>query len=185
MSLYPFLGKHPIVDETNYIAPSAELIGDVVLGRETSVWFQVVIRADVHWIRIGEQSNVQDGVVIHVTNRKGPTRIGARVSIAHRAVLHGCTVEDDVLIGMGAIVMDDAVIGRGSLVAAGALVTPRTVIPERSLVLGSPARAVRTLDDREVETVRMHATSYLHYSRIYRGIETPDRNPFYDESPPI
>ncbi|MBL8896149.1 MAG: gamma carbonic anhydrase family protein [Planctomycetes bacterium] len=183
MAVHEFLGRTPRYDASNYLAPSAELIGDVHLGAETSVWFHVTIRGDVNWIRIGERSNVQDNAVIHVTNRRAPTRIGNGVSIAHSAVLHGCTVEDDVLIGIGAIVMDHAVIGRGSLIAAGALVSPRTVIPPDSLVMGSPGKVVRPLNDDERKLVRKHAENYLQYSRIYRGLETPERNPFYDESP--
>jgi carbonic anhydrase/acetyltransferase-like protein (isoleucine patch superfamily) len=183
VAVHEFLGRRPEFDESNYLAPSAEIIGDVVLGPETSVWFHVTIRGDVNWIRIGAQTNVQDNAVIHVTNRRAPTRVGDRVSIAHSAVLHGCTIEDDVLIGIGAIVMDHAVIGHGSLIAAGALITPRTEIPPDSLVMGSPAKVVRSLTPEESQLVRLHAKNYLQYSRIYRGLEKPEKNPFYDESP--
>jgi carbonic anhydrase/acetyltransferase-like protein (isoleucine patch superfamily) len=183
VGVHEFLGRKPRFDESNFLAPSAELIGDVALGAETSVWFHVTIRGDVNWIRIGERTNVQDNAVIHVTNRRAPTRVGSGVSIAHAAVVHGCTIEDDVLVGIGAIVMDHAVVGQGSLIGAGALITPRTIIPPDSLVIGSPGRVVRPLTPEERELVRTHAKNYLRYSRIYRGVERPAANPFYDASP--
>jgi len=155
------------------------VIGDVQIGPESSVWFGAVIRGDVNRIRIGRESNVQDNAVIHVTNRTAPTRLGDRVTIGHSAVVHGCTVEDEVLVGIGAVILDHAVIGQGSLVGAGALVTGGTRVPPRSLVLGSPARAVRQLTDDEVDTVRAYASNYVRYARIYRGVEQPETNPFY------
>lgn len=179
----PFLDAYPSFDDSNFIAPSAEVIGDVTLGARASIWFNTTVRGDVNWIRIGEDSNVQDNTVVHVTNRVAPTEIGARVTIGHSAVVHGCTVEDDVLVGMGAIILDHAVIGHDSIVGARALVTARTIVPPRSLVLGSPARVVRALTDEEVASIRTYADNYLHYGRIYLGLEVPERNPFYERAP--
>lgn len=176
----PFLGVHPQVDDSNFIAETAVLIGDVTLGRGASIWHHVTIRGDVNWIRIGEASNIQDNSVVHVTHRTAPTDIGAYVTVGHKAMIHGCTIEDVVLIGMGAIVMDHAVIGAESIVGAGAVVTARTEVPPRSLVLGTPAKVVRSLTDEEVATIRPYAENYLRYSAIHRGDEMPDDNPYYD-----
>lgn len=178
--VHPFLDAYPTFDDSNFIAPSADVIGDVQLGRNASVWFNAVVRGDVNWIRIGEASNVQDNAVVHVTHGTAPTRIGDYVTIGHSAVVHGCTIEDNVLIGMGAVVMDHAVIGEGSIVGARALVTARTEVPPRSLVLGSPAKVVRPLTDEEAATVRPYADHYVRYGAIYRGEEQPDENPFYE-----
>ncbi|MGI9174443.1 MAG: gamma carbonic anhydrase family protein [Rhodothermales bacterium] len=177
--IHPFLDAHPQHDESNFIAPSADVIGDVRLGQGASVWFNATVRGDVNWIEIGEASNVQDGAVVHVTGGTSPTRIGARVTVGHSAVVHGCTIEDDVLVGMGAVILDDAVIGKESIVGARALVTGRVQIPPRSLVLGTPANVVRTLTDEEVERIGRYAERYLQLSAIYRGVETPEQNPFY------
>ena len=177
--IHPFLGSHPQHDASNFIAPSADVIGDVRLGRGASVWFNATVRGDVNWIEIGEASNVQDGAVVHVTGGTSPTRIGARVTVGHSAVVHGCTIEDDVLIGMGAVILDEAVIGRESIVGARALVTSRVQIPPRSLVLGAPAKAVRALTDEEVARIGRYAERYLQLGAIYRGAEMPAENPFY------
>lgn len=178
-TIQPFLNVYPRFDESNFIAPTAVVVGDVTLGKGASVWFHTTIRGDVNWIRIGEGSNVQDNSVIHVTHGTAPTDIGARVTIGHRAIIHGCTIEDNVLVGMGAIVMDHAVVGRDSIVGAGALVTTGTKIPPRSMVLGVPARVVRSLTDEEVAGIEEFATNYLRYSAIYLGKERPEKNPFY------
>ena len=177
-----FLGTHPILDESNFVAENAILVGDVTLGRDTSIWFGAVVRGDVNWIHIGGGSNVQDHAVVHVTHRTAPTKIGSFVSIAHQAVVHGCTIADRVLLGIGCIVLDHAEIGSDTIVGAGAVITPRTIIPPRSLVMGVPARVVRTLDDDEVESIRRNAENYVMYSRIYRGLELPSENPFYDKA---
>jgi carbonic anhydrase/acetyltransferase-like protein (isoleucine patch superfamily) len=178
-----FLGVSPRLDTTNFVASNATVIGDVRLGIDTSVWFGAVIRGDVNWIRIGECSNVQDHAVVHVTHGSAPTRIGSYVSVAHRAVIHGCTVGDRVLLGIGCVVLDHAEIGSDCIVGAGAVVTPRMVIPPRSLVTGVPARVVRSLSDKEVHSVHRNAENYVRYSRIYRGVEVPDENPFYERIP--
>ncbi len=169
--LHAFNGIVPTIDRTTFLAPSADVIGDVVLGARSSVWFNATIRGDVNWIRIGEETNVQDNAVVHVTGGSGPTTIGDRVTIGHSAIVHGCTVEDRVLIGMGAIILDQAVIGTGSIVGAGALVTGRTVVPAGSLVLGSPARVVRPLTDEERASIDVFADKYLRNCEAYRGEE--------------
>jgi gamma-carbonic anhydrase len=175
----PFLGVEPRLEGDNYVAPSAEVIGDVVLGRETSVWFNATIRGDVNWIRIGAHSNVQDNAVIHVTRATGPTLVGDSVTIGHGAVIHGCTLCDRVLVGIGAIVLDGATIESDCIVGAGAVVTPGTRIPSGSLVLGTPARVIRPLSDEDVATILRHAENYRRYGAVYSGRENPPVNPFY------
>ncbi len=175
-----FLDQHPEYDDSNYIAETAVVIGDVTLGTGASIWHNCTLRGDVNWIRIGAETNVQDNTVVHVTHGTAPTDIGARVTIGHGAIIHGCTIEDEVLIGMGATVLDHAVIGTGSIVGAQALVTKNTEIPPRSLVLGQPAEVVRELTDEEVASIQEGADNYLRYSAVHAGRETPDDNPWYD-----
>lgn len=177
-----FLGCEPDYDETNYIADTAVVIGDVTLGEHVSIWHHCTVRGDVNWIRIGEETNVQDNTVIHVTHGTAPTDIGARVTIGHGAIVHGCTIEDEVLIGMGATVLDHAVIGRHSIVGAQALVTKETEVPPRSLVLGQPAEVVRKLTEEEVASIREGAANYVRYSAVHDGREQPATNPWYDRS---
>jgi carbonic anhydrase/acetyltransferase-like protein (isoleucine patch superfamily) len=174
-----FLGRAPRLAGLNYVAPTAALFGDVTLGEGASIWFGASLRGDVHWIEVGNASNVQDNATVHVSRGTHPCRIGRGVTVGHNAVVHGCTIEDDCLIGMGAIVLDGAVVGAGSTVGAGALVTMNTVVPPRSLVLGSPARVVRPLTDDEVERNRANAIHYVRMSRIYLGLEDSPTNPFY------
>jgi carbonic anhydrase/acetyltransferase-like protein (isoleucine patch superfamily) len=143
------------------------VIGDVTLGENVSVWFNAIVRGDVHSIKIGDNTNIQDGACIHCTFQKNPTVIGKNVSIAHLAVIHGCVIEDNCLIGMGALVMDKAVIGEGCLVGAGAVVTPGTVIPPRSLVVGSPAKVVRQVTEAEYESFNATTQRYLEYTKGY------------------
>ena len=178
--IHPFLDATPTYDDSNFIAPSADVIGDVTLGPRASIWFNATVRGDVNWIRIGAASNIQDNAVVHVTNRTAPTRIGDGVTVGHSAVVHGCTIEDNVLVGMGAIILDHAVIGHDSIIGARALVTARMQVPPRSLVLGAPAKVVRSLTDEEVASIRTYSENYQHYSRIYLGLETPAQNPFYE-----
>jgi len=175
-----FLGVAPTYDDTNYIAETAAVVGDVTLGVEASIWHQCTLRGDVNWIRVGRETNVQDQTVVHVTHGTAPTDIGARVTIGHGAIIHGCTIEDEVLVGMGATILDHAVIGRHSIVGAGALVTKRTQIPPRSLVLGQPAEVVRTVTADEVEGIRDGAQNYRHYGAVHDGRDTPAENPWYD-----
>lgn len=175
----PFLDSMPAYDDSNFIAPSAEVIGDVTLGSHASVWFNATVRGDVNWIRIGECSNIQDNAVVHVTNRTAPARIGRYVTVGHSSIIHGCTVEDLVLVGMGSIILDNAVVGTETIVGAGSLITSRVQIPPRSLVLGRPARVVRNLTPEEIKSIRGFAENYLKYSSIYRGENRPETNPFY------
>lgn len=158
-----FDGMDPNIDPLAWVHPSAVVIGDVALGPRASIWPAAVLRGDMGPIRIGPDSNVQDGTICHDTTDHSTTMVGSRVTVGHRAILHGCTIGDDCLIGMGAILLDNVVVGRGSFVAAGSLVTPGRVIPEGSFVLGSPARVVRPVGPRESEQI---AFSWRHYATV-------------------
>ncbi|GAB3801297.1 gamma carbonic anhydrase family protein [Humibacter antri] len=158
----------PQVAESAWAAPGSHLIGAVTLRDRASVWYNAVLRADNEPIVIGERSNIQDNCSCHV-DAGFPLSLGSGVSVGHNAVLHGCTVEDDVLIGMHATVMNGAVIGAGSLVAAGALVTAGTLVPPRSLVVGAPARVLRELSDQDVAGIRHNAEVYLEHLELHRG----------------
>lgn len=168
MALHAFNQHKPTVADTAYIAPSAELIGRVAIADQACVLFNAVLRGDTEDISLGEGSNIQDGVVVHA-DPGFPARIGAGVSVGHNATLHGCRVEDNSLIGMGATVLNGAVIGSGSLVAAGSVVLEGTVIPPRSLVAGIPASVKRELRDEEYQGVVRNAEHYLALSRKYRS----------------
>lgn len=157
----------PQVDPSCYMAPGSHVAGDVVLAANVSIWFNAVLRADGAPIRIGENSNIQDNVSCHVDD-DAPLTVGRNVSVGHNAVIHGCTIEDDCLIGMSATVMSHAVIGAGSLVAAGALVLEGTVIPPGSLVAGVPAKVRRALSDDEKQGILHNADAYLNRLRAYR-----------------
>lgn len=161
-------GQHPNIDPSVYVAPSADIIGEVQIGFDSSVWFQVVIRGDVNWIKVGSRTNIQDHSMLHVTRRTSPLTIGNDVTIGHRVMLHGCTIQDRVLVGMGAIVLDDAIVGEDSIVGAGALITKGTVIPPRSLVVGMPAKVVRELKPEEIQFLKQSAENYVQDSREYR-----------------
>jgi len=163
----PFRGRFPVIDETAYIDESAQIIGDVEIGPESSVWMNVVVRGDVNVIRIGARSNIQDATVVHVQRGTHPTVIGDEVTIGHAAVVHGCTIGNRVLVGMGAIVMNGAQIGEDSIVAAGSLVTERTVVPPRSLVMGHPAKIRRTLTADEVVSILNYSNNYVQYRLDY------------------
>ena len=149
-----FEDKHPQLGHDVYISENAMVIGEVTLGDKVSIWFGAVIRGDMHYIKIGNRTNIQDNSVVHVTTAVSPTTIGANVTVGHGAIIHGCTIGDDCLIGMGAILMDDAVIGAGSLIGAGALIPPNMIIPKNSLVVGSPGKVVREVGD-EVDLAAM------------------------------
>jgi carbonic anhydrase/acetyltransferase-like protein (isoleucine patch superfamily) len=160
---------HPdYIDPSVFVAAGAVIVGDVHIGAQSSVWFNAVIRADTDRVVIGERTNVQDSVVIHVDAGK-PALIGSGVTIGHAAVVHGALVEDDVLIGIGAKILSGAKIGRESILGAGTLVTGGTVVPPRSLVLGLPGRVVRLLTEEEVASIKSGAARYVHYSAHYRG----------------
>jgi len=159
---------HPdLIDESVFIAPGAVIVGDVRLGAHSSVWYNAVLRGDSEPISIGPRTNVQDGAVIHV-DAGAPCLIGAGVTIGHRAVVHGALIEDDVLIGIGAIVLNGARIGHDSIIGAGSLVTGRSVIPPRSMVLGLPGRVVRSLTDEEVQSIRTAAQHYVEHGAKYK-----------------
>jgi carbonic anhydrase/acetyltransferase-like protein (isoleucine patch superfamily) len=164
----PFRGTHPQVHPTAFIEESAQIIGDVHVGEEASVWCNAVVRGDVYYIRIGNRTNVQDGTVIHVSTATHATVLEDEVTVGHNVTLHGCHVERGSLIGIGSIVMDGVRVGTKSLVAAGSLLTPGTQIPPRSLVMGSPARVRRTLTDEEVRGLDVFWQNYVELIRMYR-----------------
>ena len=164
-----FRGKSPIIPDSCYISESVDLIGDVTLGENVSLWFGTVIRGDMHHITIGARSNIQDNSVIHVTTDISPTRIGDEVTVGHNAIIHGATIEDRCLIGMGSIIMDDVVVGEGSIVGAGAVVPPNMIIPPRSLVVGLPAKIVRQTKDEELEMIIERAQNYIDFSQEYKN----------------
>jgi carbonic anhydrase/acetyltransferase-like protein (isoleucine patch superfamily) len=162
-----YAGVEPRIAATAFIAEGAHVIGDVHIGEHSSVWFNCVIRGDCYFIRVGDYSNIQDGTIIHVTTGEHATIIGNRVTVGHAVVLHGCTVKDRALIGIGSIVLDGAVIGEESLVAAGSLVTPGTVIPPRSLVMGAPAKVRRELSADEIARTDENWKHYVEYKDKY------------------
>jgi len=163
-----YRGKHPRIAASAYIDPSAVVIGDVHIGEDSSVWPCTVIRGDVHYIRIGARTNIQDGCVLHVMKDEYPLILGDDVTVGHSVTLHGCTIESRCLIGMGAVILNGVVIGHGSIVAAGTLITERTVIPPGSLVLGSPGKVKRPLREIEKHTIDAYAQRYVGYKKIYR-----------------
>ena len=165
--LRPYRGRLPRVHETAYIDQSAQVIGDVEIGADSSVWMNAVLRGDVHWIRIGRRSNVQDGTVVHVMNGTHPTAIGDDVTIGHAAVVHGCTLGDRILVGMGAILLNGASVGDDSIVAAGTLLTEDMRIPPRSLVMGSPGKVKRALSEAEVASILQFSERYVAYRLDY------------------
>ena len=164
-----FRGKHPQIHPSVYVAEDAHIIGDVVVGADSSIWFGAIVRGDVFPIRIGERTNIQDGTVVHVSSGTHATVLEDEVTVGHNVTLHGCTVERGCLIGIGAIVLDGARIGAQSLVAAGALVSPGTVIPPRSLVMGMPARVKRPLTDEEAAGLDRFWKNYIEYAREYKS----------------
>jgi carbonic anhydrase/acetyltransferase-like protein (isoleucine patch superfamily) len=167
-SICAYHGIVPKLHESVFLADGARVIGDVEMGKNCSVWFNAVVRGDVHKIVIGEATNIQDGAIIHCTFQKHSTTIGSRVSVAHLAMIHGCVIEDECLIGMQAIVMDGAVVGRGSIVGAGAVVTQGMQIPPGSLVLGAPAKVVRAVRPEEMAAVLATCNRYIDYTKGYR-----------------
>jgi carbonic anhydrase/acetyltransferase-like protein (isoleucine patch superfamily) len=175
--LRSYQGRYPVVPATAYVDPSAQVLGDVTLGEHSSVWMNAVLRGDVHSIRIGTGSNVQDCAVLHGQKGLYPVIVGNGVTIGHNATVHGCTLEDDVLIGIGAIVLNGAHIGAGSIIAAGALVPERTIIPPRSLVAGVPGKIRRELGDTDLELIRMYANNYLGYTKTYLAEANDDKTP--------
>ena len=163
-------GKSPNIPEDCYVAENATIVGDVTFGAACSVWFNAVIRGDVNFITIGNQVNIQDGAIVHCTYQKHPTIIGNNVSVGHNAIVHGCTIHDNVLIGMGAIVMDNCIVGSNSIVAAGAVVTQNTIIEPGSIYAGVPAKKVKDIDQSnfagEIERI---SNNYVMYSSWFKG----------------
>lgn len=163
----PFGGIQPQIHTTAFIEESAQVIGNVHIGEQSSVWFNSVVRGDIHYIRIGDRTNIQDNSVIHVRDGSHPTILEDEVTVGHSVTLHGCYVERGSLVGIGAIVLDDARIGAQSLIAAGALVSPGTVIPPRSLVMGFPAKVKRPLTEEEVVGLDLFWQNYVKYTELY------------------
>ena len=173
--IHKFKNYTPEIGKDTWVAPSADVIGEVTCGDDCSIWFGSVVRGDVHYIKIGNRVNIQDLSMVHVTHYKkddrsdgNPTIIGDDVTIGHRVMLHGCTIENACLIGMSATILDGAVIGEESIVGAGALVTKNKVFPPRSLIMGSPAKVVRELNDDEVKELYASASRYVEFKNDYR-----------------
>jgi carbonic anhydrase/acetyltransferase-like protein (isoleucine patch superfamily) len=167
MPLYEYKGIRPELGAGAFIAPNATVIGDVEIGDDSSVWFGAILRGDVMPIRFGKRTNLQDGSVVHVTGGRASTTVGDDVTVGHMALLHGCTVGNRVLVGMGSVVLDGAVIEDEAIVAAGSLVSPGTRIPSRSLAMGRPARVVRALTSEDLAWVREAGRLYVEYARTF------------------
>ena len=161
-------GIEPQFGENCWLADNATVVGNVRMGRDCTVWFNAVVRGDVNSITFGDRCNIQDGAVIHCTYQRTKTTIGNNVSIAHNAIVHGCTIEDEVLIGMGAIVMDGAVIGSRSIIAAGAIITQNTVVPPGSIYAGNPARFLKAVSDEQAEVFMRTANNYVMYADWFK-----------------
>jgi len=165
----PVNGKHPQIPEDCFIAENATIVGEVTMGNQCSVWFNAVIRGDVHYIKMGNKVNVQDGAVIHATYLKSPTNIGNNVSIGHNAIVHGCTIHDNVLIGMGSIVMDDCIVESNSIIAAGAVVTQNTRVEAGSIYAGVPAKKVKDISENMISgEIDRIANNYIKYSSWFK-----------------
>jgi len=166
IKLFPYLDLFPEIHPTVFLASGVKIIGDVKIGANSSVWYNTVIRGDVHYVKIGEMTNIQDCSMLHVTNGRYPLNIGSKVTIGHSVKLHGCTLQDLCLIGIGSIVLDGAVVETNSMVAAGAVVKPNFVVPSGKLVAGVPARIVRDLTDYEINDFEKSALRYMKYTEI-------------------
>lgn len=164
----PVRGYTPVFGDNCFLAETAVVVGEVKMGDNCTVWFNAVVRGDVHSITIGNNTNIQDGAVIHCTYQKAKTTIGSNVSVAHNAIVHGCTVEDNVLIGMGAIIMDDAVIGSNSVIAAGAVVLPGTIVEPGSIYAGVPAKKVKAITDEMKEVILRTSRNYPMYAEWFK-----------------
>lgn len=164
-----YRGKFPQIAASAYIDPASVIIGDVTIGEESSVWPMTVVRGDVHYVRIGNRTNVQDGCVLHVMKDQYPLVLADEVTVGHSVTLHGCTIESRVLVGMGCVILNGAVIGTNCIIAAGSLITERTIIPAGSIVMGSPGKVKRTLSAGELASIGEYAERYVGYGRIYRS----------------
>ena len=169
--LHEYKGKWPKLGERVFIAEGAQIVGDVEIGDHSSVWFNCVIRGDVHYVRIGKHTNIQDGTIGHVMKDEYPLILKDYVSIAHGAMLHGCIIESHCLIGMRATILNNVTVGEGSIVGAGALITEGTIIPPHSLVLGMPAKVKRQLSDEEVAGIDEFAHRYYQYKETYLSMQ--------------
>ncbi len=162
-------GKSPQIPDDCYIAENATIVGEVTMGKQCSVWFSAVIRGDVHYIKMGDKVNVQDGAVIHATYQKSPTTIGNNVSIGHNAIVHGCTIHDNVLVGMGSIIMDDCIVESNSIIAAGAVVTKNTRVEAGSIYAGVPAKKVKDISQELISgEIDRIANNYIKYSGWFK-----------------
>jgi carbonic anhydrase/acetyltransferase-like protein (isoleucine patch superfamily) len=166
-TLYAFDGASPDIDSTAFLAPGVIAVGNVKIGPRASIWFQAVVRGDINSVTIGAETNIQDGCLLHVTHRHA-LRVDERVTVGHGAILHGCHIEADCLIAMGAIVLDGAIVGKGSLVGAGSLVPPGMTVPPGSLVMGVPAKVIRQLTDDDRNRVMRGWQNYVGYAESYR-----------------
>jgi len=167
MAIEPFQEIWPSIDESAFVAPSADIIGRVTLGEESSVWYNATLRGDINEIVIGPKSNIQDNAVVHLADDFG-CYVGELVTVGHGAIIHACTIKDEVLVGMGSCVLDGVVIGERSIIGANALVTGGTIIPPGSLVLGSPAKVVKTLDQKDQQKIKYWAEKYVKNSRLFK-----------------
>ncbi len=175
--IFPYRGILPKIGADVFIAPGAAVIGDVEIGDRSSLWYQVVLRGDLMPIRVGAETNIQDGAILHVTHDCWPCIVGSRVTIGHGAIVHACTIEDECLIGMGAVILDDAVVESHSLVAAGSVVRPGFRVPSGHLVAGNPAQVKRALTEAEIEGIRFSVEEYLKLSEEFQSITSPERKP--------
>ena len=167
--ILPVQDKHPQIPSDCFVAENATIVGEVTMGAECSVWFNAVIRGDVHYIKIGNKVNIQDGAVIHATYQKSPTNIGNNVSIGHNAIVHGCTIQDNVLVGMGSIIMDDCVVESNSIIAAGAVVTKNTRVEAGSIYAGVPAKKVKDISKELISgEIDRIANNYVKYSSWFK-----------------
>ena len=168
--MHPYHNEWPVVEASAFIAPGAYVVGKVTVGARAGIWFNAVLRADIAAISVGARSNIQDNSTVHV-DPDHPTTIGEDVTVGHGVILHGCTIENEVLVGMGAVILTGCTIGSGSIVGAHSLITENKVIPPRSLVLGSPGRIVRTITEEELEGIRENARHYVKMAAEYLGVE--------------
>lgn len=166
IKIFPYLDKFPNISENVFLASGTKIIGDVKIGKDSSVWYNSVVRGDVHYISIGEMTNIQDCSMLHVTNGKFPLNIGSKVTVGHSVVLHGCTIYDLCLIGIGAVILDGAIVEKESMVAAGAVITPGFIVPSGKLVAGVPGKIIRDLTDEEIADFENSAYRYKKYTEI-------------------
>ena len=167
MLIKPYKGIHPKLHPTVFVVETAVIIGDVEIGEYSSIWFNAVVRGDVHYIRIGDRTNIQDLCMLHVTKDTHPLILGNDITVGHSVTLHGCTIKDRCLIGMGTTILDGAMVGEDCIIGAGALVTEGAVIPPGTLAIGMPAKPKRDLTEKEIARIRQSAQNYIGYARTY------------------